>query len=414
MKLGIWLALACGLALGACSATASQGLLVLDGDLPPVKVNAAGTVQQALDHAGIELQAGDQVMLNGQPVEASASVLDAASGTLQVERALQIELSGKPIVTSAATVGQALAEAGHDVYGADAVDPPPATHLGAGMAISYSPSALHAVSVDGARFQIRSAAPSVGQMLAEAGLGLVGLDTASPPPTASDPSSEPIALTRVAESLSLEAESIPFSTEFQDSPDVGLGQERIVQTGAPGLALSRTKVRYEDGNEVSRSTDSQSVVRAPQSRVVDRGTKIVEQTSNINGASISYWLKTQMYATVYSPCNSDTGAADKCSYGTASGRRAGKGIVAVDPTLYASLNGQRLFIPGYGFAVIGDLGGGYIFESATGISRYKWIDLGFDDGNVEDMSGWITVYFLTPAPAAIPSVLSGGDRLGSC
>jgi 3D (Asp-Asp-Asp) domain-containing protein len=138
--------------------------------------------------------------------------------------------------------------------------------------------------------------------------------------------------------------------------------------------------------------------------LVVRGTKIVDKATTVDGVSLSYWYTTQMYATVYSPCNSGT-ADGSCSTGTASGLRAGKGVVAVDPALFAVLNGQRLYIPGYGHAVIGDVGGGYIVEQNLGISRYKWIDLGFDDNNIQDMTGWITVYFLSPAPAAIPDVL---------
>ena len=185
---------------------------------------------------------------------------------------------------------------------------------------------------------------------------------------------------------------------------MGLGQEQVSQPGVKGLTVTRTRVRYEDGSEISRHAEGQTVVRPAQDRIVVRGTKVVESTSTVNGVTIQYWREMQMYATVYSPCES-AGNSGACSYGTASGLRAGKGVVAVDPSLFAYLNGQRLYIPGYGFAVIGDLGGGYIVERDQGISRYKWIDLGFDDNNMPDMTGWITVYFLAPAPSTIPDVL---------
>jgi len=84
---------------------------------------------------------------------------------------------------------------------------------------------------------------------------------------------------------------------------------------------------------------------------------------------------------------------------------AGKGVVAMDPDMYGYLQGQRIYVPGYGFAVVGDVGGGYIVEDLIGVSRYRWIDLGFDDDNLVDMTGWLTVYFLAPAPASIPPVL---------
>jgi hypothetical protein len=64
-----------------------------------------------------------------------------------------------------------------------------------------------------------------------------------------------------------------------------------------------------------------------------------------------------------------------------------------------------VYIPGYGVATIGDTGGGPIIETAFGVARTQWIDLGYDDNNIGALSGWVTVYFLEPAPAEIPYFL---------
>ena len=231
---------------------------------------------------------------------------------------------------------------------------------------------------------------------------LEGLDYSLPAESETLPADGQVRVVRVSESLQLIQKSIPFETETVSSPDVAVGQQEIAQPGQEGLAIARTRIRYEDGQEVSRTVEDESVVRPPQTRIVNTGTKIVVTTATVGGENLEYWLAYKMYATIYSPCNSGTGG---CSYGTASGLRAGRGVVAVDPSMYSYLQGQRVYIPGYGYAVIGDVGGGYIIENSIGVSRYRWIDLGFNDNNIVDMSGWLTVYFLAPAPASIPPVM---------
>ena len=51
---------------------------------------------------------------------------------------------------------------------------------------------------------------------------------------------------------------------------------------------------------------------------------------------------------------------------------------------------------------MGDLGGGYIIEQQLGVSRKRWIDLGFSDAEYaqvgDQWSRYVTVYFLAPIP----------------
>jgi hypothetical protein len=248
---------------------------------------------------------------------------------------------------------------------------------------------------------IRSAAETVGQALAEAGVPLIGLDTSSPLENEAPPADGQIRVVRVQETVSVALEPIPFTTQFIESPDIPLGQDETIQPGLAGLAMVRTRIRYEDGQEVSRKTETQIVVREPQQRIVAGGSQIVLAPVG-DGVPYEYWLAYEMYATVYSPCQSGISG---CSYGTASGAPAGQGIVAVDYSIYSELAGMRVYIPGYGLATIGDTGGGPIIETALGVPRTKWIDLGFNEGEIQNMTGWVTVYFLAPAPSEIPYFL---------
>ena len=276
--------------------------------------------------------------------------------------------------------------------------------MSAGLKIRHTPSREAYVNVDGADVPVRIPGGHIGAVLASSGHPLIGLDSANPNEREQFQEGGQARLIRLSEALVLIQEPIPYETRLADSSEIELGLEQVEEPGQTGLAVSRTRIKYEAGAEVSRQVESRAVVRPPEDRLVVRGTKIVEKTSIVDGVTITYWRTLQMYATVYSPCSSGTGDGS-CSSGTASGLPAGKGVVAVDPALYSFLNGQRLYIPGYGPAVVGDVGGGYIVEQQLGISRFKWIDLGFDDDNIQDMTGWMTVYFLAPVPASIPDVL---------
>jgi 3D (Asp-Asp-Asp) domain-containing protein len=200
---------------------------------------------------------------------------------------------------------------------------------------------------------------------------------------------------RVSESVLLAQRSIPFKSDFQASADVELDHQEVLQPGQPGLAVSRTRVRYEDGKEVARQTESQTLVRPPKDRIIGYGTKVVVHTSIVDGVQIQYWRAVQMFATAYSPCNS--GVPGKCYSGTSSGKPVQQGVVAVKYSWYLAMQGQALYIPGYGRATIEDVCGGCVGK--------PWVDLGYSDAecsqSCDQWGKWVTVYFLTPVPTNI-------------
>jgi uncharacterized protein YabE (DUF348 family) len=388
----------------ACQSPPASGAIIVDrGQVLEVR-SGSRVPATLLQLAGIELGPTDQVLNRGYQIDPVAPIPGGQMIYIQIRRPAPILLNGDPVQTTSRTVGEALADAGIELRIADVIEPSPESPASAGLIVQHQPSRTVIISVDGQDIEIAVANQGIGSALSQAGIPIVGLDHAIPAESDVIPQDGQFRIARVRETVSLVQEPIPFGSESQYSDALELGIEQVLQPGLPGLSVTRTRVKFEDNVEVSRLSESDVVARPPQDRLVLRGTKIVDKTTTVDGVSLSYWYTMQMYATVYSPCNSGT-ADGSCSTGTASGLRAGKGVVAVDPGLFAVLNGQRLYIPGYGPAVIGDVGGGYIVEQNLGISRYKWIDLGFDDNNLQDMTGWITVYFLSPAPAAIPDVL---------
>jgi uncharacterized protein YabE (DUF348 family) len=297
--------------------------------------------------------------------------------------------------TSAATVGEALQARGLAVGERDFVWPPPETPLNANLTVEYRPAREITVRVDGQEFSLRANGETVGAALASAGIPLIGLDTSLPAESEPLPADGVIQIVRVRETLSLVQKPLPFQTQFVDAPEVLLGVEEILAPGRAGVAVSRTRIRYEDEVETDRFEEAEAVVIPPQDRLSGRGTKVALQP--VPGQEgLQYWRAFSMYATSYSPCRS--GVPGRCFYGTASGLPVQRGVVAMSRLWYDQLRGTRVYIPGYGVAVVADTGGGFP-------DGRPWIDLGFSDSDYETWSGWITVYFLAPAPQVVPYFL---------
>jgi resuscitation-promoting factor RpfB len=391
--------------LSACQPSFPNEITILDEGRVHHVASPSRVPLALLTQAGVSVQPFDRVLFNGMLLPLDQPLPDASFGQLQLRHAMLLTINspqGQQVITSSAlTVGQALSEAGYSVTAGDTIDPPLNTMITTPLTIDITPARDITIFVGDDVIHIRSSAGTVGQVLAEAGIPLTGLDTSSPLESEALPVDGQIRVVRVTEKMETVVKAIPHSTERIESEEVPLGQEELIQPGLDGLALVRTRIRYEDGVEISRNTESETVIHEPQKRIVAGGSQIV--LAPVGGSvPYEYWTAVQMYATVYSPCASGTGG---CSYGTASGARAGYGIVAVDYSIYSYLAGMKVYIPGYGVGTIGDTGGGPIIETALGVQRTQWIDLGFDEGGMVDMTGWVTVYFLAPAPAEVPYFL---------
>ncbi|RPJ22461.1 MAG: DUF348 domain-containing protein, partial [Chloroflexi bacterium] len=314
--------------------------------------------------------------------------------TLQVRRAASLILSTpdgeQKLQSSAFTVGEALHEASIWLRAGDKIQPELSAPITNGMKVTIASPRELTVSVDGKAVQIQSSAQTVGEALAEAGIPLIGLDYSLPAEKDPLPSDGQIRVMRVSESVILAQKPIPFENEFQASADVPLDQTQILQPGENGLTVQRIRIHYENGEEISRLTEDETMVRPPQTRILAYGTKIEVKTTVVDGVNIEYWRAVQMYATSYSPCRS---GGDRCYSGTSSGASVRKGVVGLRYSWYLSMQGQRLYIPGYGFASVEDVCGGCVGR--------PWIDLGFSDNDFEPWHSWVTVYFLTPVPANV-------------
>jgi uncharacterized protein YabE (DUF348 family) len=346
----------------------------------------------------LTLYPGDRVLVNGQSVNPGLPLPDAEGYVIQVQRATPITLNenGTPrlLFSSAATLGQALWQAGLRLSPDDSLSLGFGTPLGGPVQVSLKRAVPLSIRVDSKVLMARSSTATVGQALIDALVALETLDYSVPTESSPLPLDGQIRVVRVREDVVLEKKSIPFTTEYQPDPQTELDQRSILKAGVEGIQVSRVRIRYEDGTEVSRQSDAQWQAQSPQAQVVGYGKRIVIRTDVVDGVTITYWRAVRMYATAYSPC---TQGYIYFTYQTAIGVKLQKGVVGVQVDWYVMMKGQQVFVPGYGAGTIADDGGG--------IPGVYHIDLGYSESDFVPWHNWTVVYFLTPVPDIIPWIL---------
>lgn len=386
--------------LGCQSPSLHTTITILDDEKIVRLQSDLHTPSAIFKEGGIFISPADKILFNGANLPLDFSLPDGAKYTVQIQRAHSITLVTPDdrinIQTTDPTVGTALAATGFQIYASDLIDPPLNTPIISGQIITLTPGRDLTILIGGKTIHIKSANQLIGQALGSAGIPLVGFDYSLPSESESLPLNGQIKVVRVNDQVTLQEKNLPFSKKIEYSVSQAAGEQKVIQSGEPGLAVGRFRIRYEDGKEVARITEAQTVVREPIDNIISLSSQVQVSTTTTPNGQIQYWRAVQMYTTSYSPCRSGT---TKCTYGTASGTTVKKGVVAVIPSLFNQLAGSKVYIPGYGIGTIGDVGGGFP-------DGRLWIDLGFSDDDYQSWSGYHTVYFLAPAPANIPPGLN--------
>lgn len=375
----------------------------IDDMEPQVLLTQARSVQQVLDSLGYSIGENDLVKVNGQftndippvnPDEATDIVADiefrhAAELIVHDESDLPATIN-----TTAPTIGEALMQAGYIIYLADNVRPALSQEVKSGTYVFIERSRPVTIRVDGREIRTRTHRAVAADVLADLNIVLYGADRVTPSLNTPVEANMEIRVTRVSHDIVINQDVIPFDTRWTGNPDMELDTQGLAQEGAPGVRERRTLITYEDGVEVKREIIADVVVRQPQPRIYNYGTKIVVRTLDTPNGPVQYWRVLRMLATSYSASTAGVPTSVPW-YGRARcGMAMRHGIVAVDPRVIPL--GTNVYVDGYG--------PGYACDTGSAIVG-KRIDLGYDDNSLKLWYRWTNVYLLTPVPDKVKYIL---------
>ena len=348
----------------------------------------AGSVAEVLDEMGLGVSPYDRIVYNGAEVSANARLISETHISVVITRAvaLTVKIDGRPISlrSSQSTLALALRDAGITFGPADKIYPSPQAPVKAGMEVEIEHAKAFSLQTGEGTQVLYTHADSLAEALAEIGLFLKGDDRVEPSASTPVTNGMNARLVRVAGSNFIERLPVLQRTVFRPDEALSGSDTRRVE-GSDGVRLTEYRIVIEDGAEVQRTIVNESFDPEPVNTVIYYAASAAED-SGFSGGELNVVSIKEMWATWYNAASSgkpDTHPA----YGiTFSGVPLARGIVAVDPDVIPL--GTHLYIPGYGFAIALDTGGGIIGDM---------IDLGYPDGvDVDWHTGWAYVYILAP------------------
>lgn len=267
--------------------------------------------------------------------------------------------------TAARTVADFLKERGITLSPNDAVRPDPGTPLADNLVIQYTAAVPVAIVTAAGRRVVMTTASDVGALLEEQNITLGRHDVIRPALGDPLPANGTVRITTVEQWAVAEKHHLSPKTIHKIDFSLPPGTTRVLNKGQTGLTVTMVRYTKTDGT-LTKLVVGHNVLRKPHARIIAQGVSTAEAVAQFarRGLQKTSYIASgalEMLATAY------TAACSGCTGYTASGLRAGHGIVAVDPRVIPL--GSKLYIPGYGFAVAGDTGGAIVGNR---------IDLGFD------------------------------------
>jgi len=354
------------------------------GDEPAAVMVGSPLAANWLMEAGIRVFPNDSVRYGGIPIPYDFKLPAKNGQHLLYKPAVPITVQTASdsirFYSGAETLGEALWEHSIFLKANDDLSLPLSTALNQAVTVTLLRSQPVRIQLREDEIEVPVSSMTVGAALAEAGISLQFLDYSVPAAEQPIPADRQIRVVRVREEVLTEETIIPYSEERVSDPQMNVGEEQVLQTGENGAQSVTVRVRYEDGEEVSRSVLAEWVSKAPVTQRIAYGGNVVVMTFDSSEGAVDYWLAMDVHITSYL----DTGSP------TASGVWPYYGAIGVSPDWYSILKGTSIYVPGYGV--------GTVLDVCPGCAGKPWIDVFIPTDQYVSWSRTETVYFLPPAP----------------
>ncbi|MFD8633283.1 ubiquitin-like domain-containing protein [Streptomyces sp. NPDC059533] len=257
--------------------------LTVDG-VPRNLHTFADDVDELLASEGLGVGPHDLVApAPGEPLDDGEEVI------VRYGRPLRLTLDGQPrqLWTTARTVEGALRQLGIRAEGAYLSSPREAPVPRTGLALSVRTERSVTFLADGRERTIRTNAASVQEALDQAGITLHGQDTTSVPPDSFPRDGQTVTVLRITGTREVREEHIPYAVERTEDPSLFTGTEVVERSGRPGARRVTYGLRTVNGVRQKPRRIAEEIVREPVTQLVKVGTKPLP--TSVSGADGLDW-----------------------------------------------------------------------------------------------------------------------------